>query len=324
MRSHAAYRGILAALIGLTTLTLLGFMGGSGWVFDLMSHFRMQYLALAVILFAVAAVCIRSWLLVLACLVPLLINATCVAPLFLPRAMPAGGGGTTPSFTLLHMNVLGHNSGYEHALKRIRETAPDLILIEELTDHWLEQLQAGLPPAYAHSLLKPRRDNFGIGLFSKKPLLEAEVLELGSAGVPTLQARFMLNGATISLLATHPVPPIGARMTRLRNEQLQALSAHIRGVSGPLLLVGDLNASRWSQPFRMLQKETGLHDSALGRGWQPTWPTTLPLLGIPIDHALHTPDLQTLRREILGEIGSDHRPLLVEIGYEVPAGRPEA
>jgi len=57
-----------------------------------------------------------------------------------------------------------------------------------------------------------------------------------------------------------------------------------------------------------------LKDSSLGWGIQPTWPAMFLPLRIPIDHCLVSPDLKIVRRKIGRDIGSDHLPLLVDLG----------
>jgi endonuclease/exonuclease/phosphatase (EEP) superfamily protein YafD len=47
-------------------------------------------------------------------------------------------------------------------------------------------------------------------------------------------------------------------------------------------------------------------------GYQPTWPTFLSVMSIPIDHCLHTSGVQILNREVGREMGSDHLPLIVD------------
>ncbi len=50
-----------------------------------------------------------------------------------------------------------------------------------------------------------------------------------------------------------------------------------------------------------------------GFGLKPTWPTSLPLLMIPLDHCLLSPGLRVTSFEVGPRVGSDHLPVLVEI-----------
>ena len=81
------------------------------------------------------------------------------------------------------------------------------------------------------------------------------------------------------------------------------------------MVVGDLNCTPWSPHFRRLLRDAGLRDVARGRGLEPTWyPTSLPL-GIPIDHVLVSDEIGVANRELGSDLGSDHRPVRVEISF---------
>jgi endonuclease/exonuclease/phosphatase (EEP) superfamily protein YafD len=77
------------------------------------------------------------------------------------------------------------------------------------------------------------------------------------------------------------------------------------------VVLGDLNASPWSTDFRLLL-DAGLLDSERGFGPQGTFPAGW-AVQLPIDHCLHDPALVTTAREVGADLGSDHRPLLVEL-----------
>lgn len=83
----------------------------------------------------------------------------------------------------------------------------------------------------------------------------------------------------------------------------------------PVVVLGDLNATPWSHAFRSLVDEAGLVNSLRGRGLQPSCPAPLGLLGIPIDHLLHSPALATVERERGPAFGSDHRMLHVRLAW---------
>jgi endonuclease/exonuclease/phosphatase (EEP) superfamily protein YafD len=89
----------------------------------------------------------------------------------------------------------------------------------------------------------------------------------------------------------------------------------VRQLDAPVLLVGDLNATPWSHGMRLLRDGTDLGYRSPDPAWTATW-YSFYLLGIPIDHALATPPLVIARREIGPSVGSDHRPQLLEIGWQ--------
>jgi endonuclease/exonuclease/phosphatase family metal-dependent hydrolase len=66
--------------------------------------------------------------------------------------------------------------------------------------------------------------------------------------------------------------------------------------------------------MRSLQRSGRLAFHRPSPSWTPTWRTTTPF-AIPIDHALCTPPLAIQSREIGPDLGSDHRPQVLEIRW---------
>lgn len=184
-----------------------------------------------------------------------------------------------------------------------------ILVLEEISAEWISDLRT-LTNVYPHSITQPRDDNFGIGVFSKLPLVEGEVCYIGSAGVPSIVATVDAGHSTFRLLATHPLPPGGREYSRRRDEQLELLPDYIQSPL-PVLLLGDLNVTPWSFHFRRLLARSGLRDSAKGFGVQPTWPSFSMPLRIPIDHCLHSAEIVVVDRRIGRSVSSDHYPLII-------------
>jgi endonuclease/exonuclease/phosphatase (EEP) superfamily protein YafD len=165
---------------------------------------------------------------------------------------------------------------------------------------------------YNYTRQEPRDDNFGIGLYSRLPFTQSQIVYIGEAEVPSVVAEIETTLGKCTLLATHPLPPAGGAYSRWRNDQLAELPNYIRRATSPVLLLGDLNVSPWSSHFRRLLRESGLKDSSQGRGVQPTWPTYNPLLLIPIDHCLYSPQITIVSKQVGPWDGSDHYPLIVD------------
>jgi endonuclease/exonuclease/phosphatase (EEP) superfamily protein YafD len=195
--------------------------------------------------------------------------------------------------------------------RAILEYDPDVLVLEEVNVRWLEKL-AGCLIGYPHSETRPRPDNFGIALYSRLPLRGCEVLEVGGAGIPSIRARIISAAGEFTVIATHPLRPGGAEYTERRNAHLAALPDLVRSCSAPVVLVGDLNTTPWSYHFRRLVRDSGLRDSSRGRGVQPTWPADLWPLRIPLDHCLHSPEIDVVNKEIGPSVGSDHLPVIVD------------
>lgn len=302
--------GLLAAASALVCMaTLAGFAGHFWWMLDLAAHFRVQY-ALALMLGALAALVQRHyrWAAVFAGFV--LLNMALLTPRLLPNAQAtASNDGLV--FRVLLANINSKHRDPAAIRRAIADQNPDFILLLEMTPWMLEQL-ADLTDRYPYQIARPQQDNFGIALFSRQPFSRTETWLFGPAERPSILAEFMSGERRFTLLGTHPPPPVSAELSRERNAQLAWLAQRSRHTRQPLLLLGDLNLSPWSPWFDQLLTDSGLQDSANGRGIQPTWPTGWPLLWIPIDHALFSEGIQIQRRSVGAGFGSDHYPVLVE------------
>lgn len=292
--------------IGLSVATLMGFAGRLFWFFDLFSHFRVQVFQIALVFIFMAIWRRKSRQIALFAAIAV-INYAPVLPLYFGKT-PAPDA---PTARAMLMNILASNGNTEQVLDAVAKADPDILVLEEVTTHWAEELEA-LNESYPHRVDASRRDCFGIMLLSKVPLSRTNVVYVGSAEVPTITARVHLPQGEVDLIATHPPPPFGPVYSKHRNSQLAALPELVAEQDGPILLIGDLNVTPWCPYFRRLLKESGLKNSMQGFGFQPSWPADVGFLKIPLDHMLHSPDITVHHRIVGANVGSDHLPVIVD------------
>lgn len=299
---------LIAAGLVATVATLLAFLGSLWWFFELFSHFRVQYAVGLLLVGGLLLAVSRRRRLGMFFLAVAGINGAVVAPLYFggPSKVPSG-----ERLRLMSMNVHTQLGDPEKVRREVTRVAPDILVLLEINQRWVGRLK-WLDDAYPHSIVEPREDNFGIGLYAKRPLTDKQAIWLGSALVPTLTAQIDFDGQRLTLLATHPLPPTGRENAGLRNEQLGRL-AEFAAKHRPVVLLGDLNTTPWSPHFRQLLRDGRLHNSAHGFGIQATWPRQSVLFRIPIDHCLHSPEMVTIERQVGGSVGSDHFPVVVDI-----------
>jgi len=221
-----------------------------------------------------------------------------------------------PEITLLQINVNTANKRFDDVITYVKQKSPDIVCCEEINAAWRARLITGLGKEYPYVNALPREDNFGIGVFSKKPFKNSAIVTLGSAGVPSVQTSIEVGGKLLTLLSTHVLPPTGFSYFAWRNEQLERIADERQKLGDRLILAGDLNCTSWSYFFRRLIERTGLKDTRQGFGAQPTWPTSAPMLFIPIDHFLVSDHFVTLDREIGPNVGSDHFPVFIRLGLK--------
>ncbi|HEX8295956.1 MAG TPA: endonuclease/exonuclease/phosphatase family protein [Chthoniobacteraceae bacterium] len=299
---------LAASLILLATFC--GCIGSAHRFLELSSHFRLQYLVLSTVCLIILVI-FRDWRWSVAVLAGVVLNSALVLPWYFPDASRAPASGDFPLRILLS-NVLTSNQDAGPLLSLVRAEHPDVLVLEELDARW-EQKVAELDVSFPHSRKIARPDNFGIGIWSRFPLSNVEVIESGFFRLPSIQAQIELDGHRFTILATHPPPPVTADGFAERNTQLANLARRARESTLPLVLIGDLNVTMWSPFYTRLIRDSGLLDARKGHGVLATWPAHLPILAIPLDHCLVSRSIRIKAIKRGGNIGSDHLPIIVDL-----------
>lgn len=291
-------------------MTFAGSCGAWHAALDLCAHFRVYYLIVGLIWALAIWKRIRSR--AMCCLtVSVLWNAGLILPYYIPVG-PSTVPESATSISLISLNVYTSNTDKDAVLAYLRERQPDLIVVMEVDDRW-ERALSQLKDLYPHHLIQSRADNFGIGLLSRWPLINARFVKLAETDLPNVVAQVEKEGRQFQIVGTHPLPPIGSEYTRERNAQLNEVAGLVQKAQLPCIVAGDFNATPWSSAFREFSKRSGLRDSALGRGIQGSWNAKSPLIRIPIDHVF-VPMNAVVTKRILGpNVGSDHYPVEVTV-----------
>ncbi|MCY1058831.1 endonuclease/exonuclease/phosphatase family protein [Nannocystis sp. SCPEA4] len=241
-----------------------------------------------------------------------------MAPLWLARPAAAG----EPALRLLQFNGLSSNPRKAEAVAWLADAGADLVVVQEVDADWAAALAT--MPGHAVIESAPRQDNFGMTLLIRHDASDMVVRTWREdlvPGIPALAAELAVGGRRIAVLAVHTLPPVGRDYAGRRDAQLARAAAWVgeqRAAGRVPVVVGDLNASPFSAPFRGLLA-AGLVDSQRGFGLQASWPVGHPLPPIAIDHCLHDPALVTAARALGPALGSDHLPVRCDLAW--PAGQ---
>ena len=188
---------------------------------------------------------------------------------------------------------------------------PDFIAVLEINNSWMNELKA-LKKDYLYSIVFPREDNFGIAFFSKAPILKSEKYDFGNIGIPSISAVMSMNGKNITVIATHPLPPVSKDSVSFRNRHIAELGRSATNTKGAVMVLGDMNTTSWTPVFKDMIKTSGLNDSRRGFGVQSSWPADIFFMRIPIDHCLFSDEIKITNREVGPFIGSDHFPVIID------------
>jgi endonuclease/exonuclease/phosphatase (EEP) superfamily protein YafD len=292
-------------------LTAAAYGGRWGWLWELTTHFRVQYFWALTIAAMVLAVCRRP-LWTTAAGVFAAMNLAVIAPLYFAPDVPTERG--TP-MRALSLNVYWHNNQFAKVLHWIRQEQPDFFLLLEVTPQWIgacEELEDDYPYHRAAAQLSPG----GIAFYSRVPTASLDIRYVG--GMPTVVAHMAPATGPFTVIGAHPSSPRSAAEFARRNREIDALTELAVFQRGPRVLIGDLNTTSWSPYFQDFLEATGLVDSRLGFGVEPTWPA-LPLpLRIPIDHCLVSRDVAVTGRRVGPAVGSDHRGVAIDLSIMGP------
>lgn len=311
---------IVAFGVSVLAAVVLAALAPLGWPFEVVASFHV-HLAALVLVAAFAAALVRSRLTVL------LLLAAALQVSFGVSALLANGEASVDAqaevaapLRIVSANVLYRNDGYGRTLEFVAEQDPDIFVVLEETSRWKSALEESLAQQYPYRLhAEPSasvRGASGVGMYSKVPLQRVSLDVMAGEERPALLAYADLGTQRLLVAGVHPwTPETPARFAK-RGGQLADVAAFIAAQGEEAVLVGDLNLTPYSPVFTRVLQEGSLRSAATGFGWQASWPAHLGLFGIPIDHALLTGGVVVQSFRVGENIGSDHRPLVLDIGIE--------
>ena len=224
-------------------------------------------------------------------------------------------------FRIVTANVDYENVNRTSACARLLRSRPDILAVVENDSDWnipLGRMSERLP----YRVIEPRADGCGVALLTRLPIIESSIEHLVSDKRPSIWAKLdAADRGIIRIVVLHPVPPglprkrEGRHDSTRRDIELHVAAERIRASGYTTWIVtGDFNDVGWSRTTSRFKLISGLRDPRVGRGAYSTFPANRPLLHYPIDHVMLSDDFIVRRIGRMGNIGSDHLPLLAEIG----------
>ena len=297
----------LVALVGLATV--VGLLDRFSWVFEIADVFRVQYLVVLVAA-CVAALAVRRPRLSLLAAGLAAVN---VAVIGIPvtASVTAASGGASGELRLVVANVEVGNTDYGAVRRLVVQTRPDLFGVTELTPIMARHLRKELPE-YQTRVLETRDDAYGIGIYSRLPLLSAKVVRFPADGPPTIVARVRISRKPVTVVVTHVHTPFAGS---IHVRHLDALAVAARSHFGKRVVVcGDFNTPPWTGPLREFAAEAHLSDLYGSSAWTAwSWPTWGYVLRVPLDNCYVSTGVAVTAHHDGPSVGSDHRPLVVDL-----------
>lgn len=310
-RQVAARRWLATAIwiawIVAAVATAIGFLAPLVPAFDLINNLRTGLATFTVLLLAGAFVA-RDRRLLRPTAALVLVQA---GFLLLPIARAGEHDATrTPTLRLLTFNVHVGNNRFDEIADYILSSGADVVALQELSCAASEQLIPKLKRHYPHTFVSAGQC-FGIALLAKRPMLATGQVVVAPRQRPLLVwARLDLGGAPLAVTAAHLIPPIAPND---QASQVTRLILHAGSLKGPQIVAGDFNLTPFSWSFARLNNAGLGHHVGYRTTWAPIWAADwLPPL-LTIDNVLTTRNVAATRLAVGPALGSDHRPVIVDL-----------
>ena len=289
--------------------TVTSFAGPWNWFADLFAHFRPQYLV-ALSLGTLLLLWRRRWLPGSAAFVGALLNASMLMPQPPLPALELERGNLT--IRCVSLNVLQGNSSYDKVEGFLRTSEADVVVLQEVTPKWRPVLQR-LRDVFPHQLDHARKDSKGAALLSRFAGGNFRFEPFpGDRQIGALVGDLSTPAGPVTVYGIHSHKPTSPRHARGQREYFEWLARFSAESGGPAIVAGDFNSTPWSSGFRAFTDHSAFSNTSRGVVFDATWCAGLPVQ-LVIDHAFVSPHWRLRSRQIGPAVGSDHRPLIVDL-----------
>lgn len=244
------------------------------------------------------------------------------APLLLPRFDPAAPGGTET--TILTFNIQAPTEALESISSIIEDADADMVGIQELSAEAAAHFEQTLQDRYPYMALYPQDNpHVGQGVLSRYPIAAENYWrnEQLDATLGHLRVELDINGTSVALYNTHPVPPFSfeqGRNLRPHSRELGEVLDRAEAETIPTLIVGDFNMTdQFGEYYRITENFTDTYLEAGGGSLGFTFPNgqrlPFPRL-IRLDYIFHSAGFEGLEARVWERSGSsDHLPVFARL-----------
>jgi vancomycin resistance protein VanJ len=273
----------------------------AAWISELISSMRPQLLILSALTATISITIKRD-------IIEILLFALTVIQLYqlnlrfrlAKKLPPASVSEQANTISIVMSNVLYKNTNYSDVISLVRSENPDIFIAIETTTEWVDALQP-LSEYYQFAFTAPQFGFWGISIFSKTQFAH-DLFVLGTRNMPLVRMEF----DKLIVYVVHPLPPLSSEMNSEGRTYIDALVAKSSAEFKPVILIGDFNATVWSDYLTQFTGPNWRWPKNIGSVY--TWPTTNPLMAMQIDLFI-TKGVSNGSLRALTSIGSDHYPI---------------
>ena len=280
----------------------------------------LPFLLLGAWVVMIAALATGHWLLAAVAGLLSIYHLSIVIPRLIAARVPRWAK-TAPTLELVVANVFIDNKTPDAAARQLVTLSADVVIVVESTAAFMSILDdVGGTEAYPHRVSDPDdHSDYAVTVLCKKePGPRSQMSTIGPLRLAI--ADIDVDGISTLVIALNPMATVDPGGHETWKEQIDALKEFVPTLSGPVIIAGDLNTTRYRPEFEELL-ELGLHDAidALGKGLNPSFKLgadgALATVGAVarLDHALVNDHVFPLSIENLEPCGSDHVPFEMKV-----------
>ncbi|MEP7046187.1 MAG: endonuclease/exonuclease/phosphatase family protein [Ilumatobacteraceae bacterium] len=228
---------------------------------------------------------------------------------------------SAPKFDVVVANVFIDNETPLDAARQLIAAAADIVVIVESTSRFMGVFdEAGGADTYPFRVWDPDDDtDYAVTLATSHELGPRSLMtRIGPLRLAI--ADISVHGVSVLVVALNPMATVDPGGHMKWKEQIEALEEFVPTLSGPVLIAGDLNTTRYRPEFEQILG-LGLSDAidSLGKGLNPSFKLgadgVLGSIGpvARLDHALVNQSMHAVRVENLEPCGSDHLPFKLTV-----------
>jgi endonuclease/exonuclease/phosphatase (EEP) superfamily protein YafD len=212
-------------------------------------------------------------------------------------------------------NVLQTNTQYSRLLEQIEATNPDIILLLETNQAWVDAMNT-LKKKYAYNLIAPFENTYGITFYSRLPLENPKIKYLVKNDLPSVDTIVILpSGKKVQLYGVHPEPPAPdeSLTTTAKDKELMKIALKAKACKLPCIVFGDLNDVAWSHTTELFRKTSNMLDPRRGRGFFNTFSAHHWFIRFPLDYVFCSKQFGLIDMRRMPKNGSDHYAMFIQL-----------
>lgn len=319
---------LLAALLCSVAVTCFLFgttylLAANSFVFDLIANLNYCAGSLFTLVAIVAALTKRHTLAL--CATGAAVSASAVTCLHIEMAPRANQSAA--QVKVLFCNVQESRTAWHRLRAIIRDRDPDLVGLVEVNPEVLQAIQqdARLKECYPFQIMPQR------GFEWTRVVLSRHSFTLVPRAGDVERYKFMYafsrsvvvsapQGSFIFIVEHFPSPRNEVSWS-LGNQSIQLLGElvhnQLAATGMPILIAGDFNTTPTGYRDWLFREATGLRSDPLGFPPCGTWPSVLPqFVSLPLDRVWGSSQIVFSARQVLENVGSDHRPIMVTFSMQ--------